>query len=285
MAEAALKSLLPYLLVKGKQALLLVEFNSIKAAPKRGSVTYSFQHRWGFPVTAHRRCFSTDQLEEMDGVRARLIATHEGREGPLNGVEVPVTPEEKARDHWTREETLAYLAGIMDSDGNFRVVKMRVPEMLWPHYRINIRASQVTPSPAIELLAKTFGGKMTIWRTTRPNHRDLVGWGLHDGRAAAAINALYPYLVVKKHEAELLLELRQLKAQGKKGLTEWDHPNRWHTSVTMRKRCYTSDQVAEFERIHREVQALHSGRSATHRQDDSLQIQHPEEERGIESEG
>src|SRR3972149_2824201 len=174
MAEAALKSLLPHLLVKRKQAQPLVEFNSMKAAPKQGFVTYSFQHRWGFPVTAHRKSFSPEQLEEMDRVRVRLLAPHEGREGPGSGVEVPMTPEKKAQDRWTREETLAYLAGIMDSDGNFRIEKKRVPEMLSPHYRINIRAAQVTPSPAIELLAKTFGGKMAIRRSRQPNHRDLV---------------------------------------------------------------------------------------------------------------
>ena len=283
-AEAALQSLLPYLLVKREQALLLVDLRSIQESPKRGSVTYSFPHRCGFPVIVSRRCFSPEQLEDMESVRAELIAIHEGREGPRRSRGVRVMPLEDALARWRPEETLAYLAGVMDSDGNFGVVKKRVPRMLWPHYRINIRAAQVAPSPAIELLAKTFGGNVTIRRARRPNHRDLVGWGLHDGRAAAAIKALYPYLVVKKHEAELLLELLQLKAQGKKGLTEWVHPNRWHPAVTMRKRCYTKEQVAEFERIHRTVQALHSGSTAADPSSYSLRPRFREGRQGIEAE-
>ena len=59
------------------------------------------------------------------------------------------------------------------------------------------------------------------------------------------------------------MELRRLKAEGKKGVTEWRHPNRWRDSAKMRKRCYTTDQVAQFERIHRAVQGLHAGRVPT----------------------
>ena len=284
-AAAALSQLSPYFLVKREQSLLLLELGKLKAQPKEGRFPYSFVNHGGVRITRSRPCPSVDQLARMDRLRSLLIALHDGGQAALD-VECDYEVSKCGpRIPWTREETLAYLAGIMDSDGSFRVVKKRVSEMLSPHYRINIRAAQVAPSPAIELLAWTFGGKMAIRRSRKPNHRDLVSWGLHDRSAAAAINVLYPYLVVKKHEAELLLELRQLKAQGKKGITEWVHANRWHPSVTMRKRCYTQDQVAEFERIHLEVQALHSGRSATHCQNDPLPIQHPEEKQSIESEG
>ena len=76
--------------------------------------------------------------------------------------------------------------------------------------------------------------------------------------AEPAIRALLPYLVVKKTEALHLLELRWMKAQGKNGLTEWVHANRWQASVRMRKRCYTFEQIAEFERIFLRVQHMHS---------------------------
>ena len=284
-AGRALARLAPYILVKGEQVRLLVELSRKKAQPKEDRFHYTFVNRRGLRITRSRPCWGAGQLLEMGRLRTALLTLHEGRgnAADFNG-EFEGWGRASAVTR-TREETLAYLAGIMDSDGNFRIEKKGVPEMLSPHYRINIRAAQVRPSPAIELLAKTFGGNMTSRRARRPNRRDLVSWSLHDRSAAAAINELYPYLVVKKHEAELLLELRQLKGQGKKGITEWVHANRWHPAVTMRKRCYTREQVAEFERIHREVQALHSGGSATHRQDNSLQIHHPEEQRGIESEG
>lgn len=167
--------------------------------------------------------------------------------------------ETESPPEWSPGKTLAYLAGIMDSDGNFRIEKKNVKGMLVPNYRINIRASQVIPSPAIELLAKTFGGRARTKKSNRPTQRNLAHWSLHDKSAADAISALLPYLVVKRGEAARLLELRRRKARGKQGLTEWVHRNRWQRPVRMRKRCYTPEQVAEFERIRREVNALHSG--------------------------
>jgi hypothetical protein len=160
---------------------------------------------------------------------------------------------------WTQRQVHAYLAGLMDSDGSFRTEKRAVRGMRSPHYRINIRCAQVAPSPAIELLAKTFGGSMGIRHEKRPNSRDLATWSLHDKAAVPAIRSILPFLVVKQTEAWLLLELRGLKERGKGGLTEWVHANRWHDQVQMRKRCYTTDQVASFERIHRAIQELHSG--------------------------
>src|SRR5207247_8482693 len=88
---------------------------------------------------------------------------------------------------WSQDQLLAYLAGIIDSDGNLRVVRMRVTGMVGPYYRINIRCSQVTPSAAVELLATTFGGRTSISRSTRRNSRDLVCWSLHDKSAAFAV--------------------------------------------------------------------------------------------------
>jgi hypothetical protein len=96
----------------------------------------------------------------------------------------------------------------------------------------------------------------------RANCRDLVIWSLYDRAAEPVMEGLLPYLVVKHAQALLLLELRRLKARGKKWTTLWKHPNRWRYSVTMRKRCYTSEQVAEFERIFRKVRSLHSGEPA-----------------------
>ena len=82
-----------------------------------------------------------------------------------------------------------------------------------------------------------------------------------------AIEALLPYLAfLKQAEAYILLDLRRLKAEGKKGVTEWVHRNRWRDAVKMRKRCYTPDQNAAFERLHRAVKALHAG-SPTARRD------------------
>jgi len=251
-AEAALQQLQPYLLVKRPQAFLLQEFCRLKKEPK------PISRRSGSP----RRAFSPDQVAAMERLRSRLIALHEGSYHDSESASESVESQAQGVRHWTRRETMSYLAGIIDSDGNLRIERRNAKRMLAPQYRINIRAGQVSPSAAVELLAETFGGHVTTNRPNRPAHRGLDIWSLHDKQAADAVSALLPYMVVKKREGELLLELRRQKAQGKQGLTEWVHRNRWQRPIRMRKRCYTPEQVAEFERIRKQVNSLHSGAAA-----------------------
>jgi len=245
-AEAALRRLLPFLLLKRSQAILLLEVAQLRPR-RRGRASPS--------NTAYAR---------MEMIRRELRGLHEGsrqsaREAlpvnPLWGGYPELSPNALG---WSRGQTLAYLAGIMDSDGNFRVEKRRVKGMIAPHYRTNVRCAQVSPSPAVELLARVFGGRTVLRSSRKLNHRSLVSWSVNDRTADGAVRALLPHLRVKWMEACLLLELRQLKAQGKKGLTHWVHRTRWQRPIKMRKRCYTPEQVAEFERIRQAVPALHS---------------------------
>ncbi len=84
----------------------------------------------------------------------------------------------------------------------------------------------------------------------------------HDGAsstksAVPALEALLPHLVIKAPQARLLLQLRELKARGKLGMTEWVHRTRWQRPIKMRKRCYTAEQVREFDRLYRTGKVLH----------------------------
>jgi len=200
----------------------------------------------------------------MESLRQDLLALHAGACG-ADGRPVPLPPWANGLEHlspeglgWTQRELRAYLAGVIDSDGNLRVEKKQVRDMIGPHDRINIRCAQVIPSPAVELLARTFSGSLSLKKSGSPNHRDLIAWSLRDRSAVPALKALLPYLRVKRNQAHLLLELRRLKTGSKQGLTEWVHKNRWQRPILMRKRCYTPAQVAEFERIRMAVQALHA---------------------------
>jgi len=245
-AEAALRRILPFLLLKRSQAILLLEVAQFRP------------HRRG------RASLADTAYDRMRIIRRELLNLHEGSR-PSTAEALPVDSRwsgypELSPDAlgWSREQLHAYLAGIIDSDGNLRVEKRHAKGMISPHYRISVRCAQVSPSPALELLGRVFGGRPTLKRSRKLNHRDLVCWSAHDKCAAVAIRALLPHLPVKWAEACLLLELRQLKAQGKEGLTECVHRTRWQRPIKMRKRCYTSEQVAQFERIRRAVQALHS---------------------------
>lgn len=242
-AEAAARRLLPYLLVKRRQALVLLDVSRLNR--KKGDR-------------------SPERYRQLEAAHEELVSLHEGswiddtRRASSSQSQKGYECMSPVQLGWTRRQVLAYLAGVMDSDGNFKIEKKHVPDMINPHYRICLRCAQVVPSPAVELLAQTFGGHLGVIKSRQANHRDLVSWSLNDRAAESAIRSLLPYLVVKTSEAYLLLELRRLKAQGKLGWTEWRHRNRWHASVRMRKRCYTAEQVAGFEQVHKAIQEVHS---------------------------
>lgn len=248
VAESAARRLAPFLLLKHHQALLFLE--AIRLRPTR-----------------HGRTLLTERgHERVEEIRKTLVSLQRGK-WDVSTMPLPLSPDvapsgggPPLHSGWADEETLAYLAGIMDSDGNFRVCRKHVRDMRWPNYRINIRCAQVTPSPAVELLLATFGGTVTLVKDNRPDHRNLLAWSLFDQAAGAAVKALLPYLRVKWVEACLLLQLRELKTRGKADLTVWEHRNRWRLVARMRKRSYSAEQVAEFERIRLAVISQHTRR-------------------------
>ncbi len=235
-AKRAIKQVLPYLRVKREQAFLLLELQELKV------------NRRGAPEL---------RFSSMERIRQRVLSLNRGQIKPQAD---PSREQHRNRVAEVKEvEVLAYLAGVMDGDGYFKMEKRRVKGMINPHYRIKIGAGQVAPSLAIELLAETFGGTIRVRGDGHKGHSPLARWSLFDKSAVPALEALLPYLVIKAPQARLLLQLRELKAKGKLGTTEWVHPNRWHRQVKMRKRCYTPEQVQKFERLHITLKALHSG--------------------------
>lgn len=249
VAAAAARRLIPFLLVKRDQALLFLE--AVRLRPSRHGRTLASEmgHAQVGSIVRELRAM---QQGERDSATPLPMAPVEASYGSLTPIQLG----------WTREETLAYLAGIMDSDGNFRIYLQTVCAMRWPHYRMNIRCAQVEPSKAVQLLSTTFGGRITKKKARWENHRDLVEWNLHDRAASIAIDSLLPYLRVKWVEACLLLELRHMKSLGMEDLTEWEHLTRWKHYARMRKRSYSAGQVAEFERVRQELLGIHRNGAA-----------------------
>jgi hypothetical protein len=109
--------------------------------------------------------------------------------------------------------TLAYLAGVMDSDGWFTIRRDEARE--WPgsySHSENIGCGQ-TSEAAVSLLSENFGGKITL--RSRKGREDswqpVHYWWLGNRRAADCVRALRPYLRIKGAQADLLLALRASK--------------------------------------------------------------------------
>ena len=120
-----------------------------------------------------------------------------------------------------KDTTLAYLAGIMDADGFFTIkrstysVRIR-KESKNPTYQERAGLKQVQPE-AVQLIRKHFGGYYSIQKPSTPNGKPLHAINLTCRKANAFILAIYPFLVLKKPQAKILLALRKNINGGQKG--------------------------------------------------------------------
>lgn len=121
--------------------------------------------------------------------------------------------------------TLAYLAGVIDSDGYFSIRKstyhVRVRgDAVNAVYSERIGLKQVTTVVPL-LLKETFGGYYRQEGPGTKNSRPMYCWQTTDLNAARAAAVLLPYLRIKRRQAKLLLELRESKQPGYGKLAYW----------------------------------------------------------------
>lgn len=102
------------------------------------------------------------------------------------------TPPQRAR----LREALAYIAGLFDGEGAVTIGTNR------SGYFLRVKISMTT-SVAMELCRRVFGGR--IW--PRPPRKETdsptYGWQLDGRKAHRFLQATYPYLLVKRADAEI----------------------------------------------------------------------------------
>lgn len=108
-------------------------------------------------------------------------------------------------------ETLyAYLAGAIDADG-FITIQRSTPSATRKdgrrstYYTAKVGLSETNPIIPT-LLYETFGGWLGTHQPKNPNHRCWYVWQSTNQLAANVVNALMPFLRLKRRQAELLLE-------------------------------------------------------------------------------
>lgn len=117
-------------------------------------------------------------------------------------------------------ELLAYAAGVIDSDGSIGIRldthAMRVRKLkAGPVYKERVTLKQIEPQ-AVDLLHDAFGGSRFISAPKNDRAQPLHSLQIVDRMAATFLAAILPYLLIKKRQAELCIELRRLKDESRK---------------------------------------------------------------------
>jgi hypothetical protein len=109
------------------------------------------------------------------------------------------------------ESDLAYAAGVLDSDGCICVSRPRKTSSNKWNYSITVAVQQVDDGIPL-WLASTFGGKVTSKRQFKPGkiYRPLYSWYLYCKNASVFLQAILPYLKLKRYRAELAIKLQNL---------------------------------------------------------------------------
>lgn len=100
---------------------------------------------------------------------------------------------------------MAYLAGVLDSDGYIGINKRKAGK--WAaNYQPRVQVKQVD-TEATDLFRETFGGHLYRHEPSAERGRPLWCWQVHSAACRPVLEALLPYLRIKRNRAENALAL------------------------------------------------------------------------------
>lgn len=116
-----------------------------------------------------------------------------------------------------RELLYAYFAGAIDADGFISVQrssrKVGKKYIHQPTYYL-AKVGFTGTNPLVQnLLRENFGGSFYTHQPKNPEHKMWYVWQAEGKQAKEVLRKIIPYLVIKKQQGEIALELIELKEQ------------------------------------------------------------------------
>lgn len=121
-----------------------------------------------------------------------------------------------ARSNYVRkqysETVAAYMAGILDGEGSLTIGNYSCSKVTGDkHFQVNIAVSS-TDSVLIDWIYDTFGGFRGIYspkQMSRNGRKQVYRWQCSSDRLLHICEITLPYLLIKKRQAEILIEMRK----------------------------------------------------------------------------
>lgn len=113
---------------------------------------------------------------------------------------------------------LAYVAGLLDGDAWIGITKQKPhfnghenPDKLRTRnffYRLRVEVKQ-TDQRIVNFLMDNVGGYYHIERRATINGRKVYSWFIDGDHAARLLQAIYPYLIGKRDQADIAIKFRE----------------------------------------------------------------------------
>ena len=100
--------------------------------------------------------------------------------------------------------TLAYLAGLIDGEGTITVTYHTPRKGKHKYLTLWVKVAN-TDARMTEWIKSALSGWITVYH--RPPYKICYVWGDTGQRAASILRAVYPYLITKKEQAKLAIEM------------------------------------------------------------------------------
>lgn len=180
-------ALMPFLILKRRDAEIALEFQALLRGSKRG------------PRGSH-----ADSFAARDVLKGEMVARH----APNSGV---ITQHQGG-------VSLEYLAGHFDAEGCVVIPLVRTRASLGFSARHSLRVSVTGTDPgAVNVFRDTFGGSVQVAKRGNPKHSPRFDWVIVSESAKKPLEAMAELLIVKRRDAEIGLALQRLMSQGKRG--------------------------------------------------------------------
>jgi len=152
---------------------------------------------------------------------------------------------------------LAYLAGVMDSDGCFVLTKAKSMSVYTnvPRYSGRMQLAQVT-AQIPRMLHERYGGSLTKRKANTKNGLPLHVWVAGTNMAAKAILELLPYLRIKRHEALLLLELKKTMGCPRTDRVNYKAKTRWGELALFTRKALSQEVIEQREKLYQQMKQL-----------------------------
>ncbi len=164
-------------------------------------------------------------------------------------------------DQSVKPMDLAYIAGLVDGEAYIGIKKDgsltngRLARGY--HERIQIR---MVDEEAIRFISETLGGNYYKEKPHATGGRPLYCYQANDLKAAEILNALQPYLKVKRRVAVRVLQLRLRKENPHKTAYRRNIKTRWGYEVPAIRHRLSEEELRLREQLYIECKAINSGR-------------------------
>lgn len=111
----------------------------------------------------------------------------------------------------TIQEKLAYLAGIIDGEGNIGInLSKKGKWQNCDNYKIRLTISG-TDMRLMDWLVENFGGWICAKPIYKKEHKKSYNWSLMCSKAGNILEMVLPYLIIKKQQALIAVSYRKLQ--------------------------------------------------------------------------